>query len=138
MVGDRRPRVYLIGTGGSISFVGRERTDYINYSYDNQHLTIHELLDRVPEVNKWAEVRAEQFLNVGSTDVGPSHWLALAKRINAIFWEDPEAAGVAITHGTATLEETAYFLNLTVKGRNPVVVTGAMRPPPPAWAPTRM
>ena len=129
MAGDRRPRVYLIGTGGSISFVGRERTDYINYSYDNKHLTIHELLDRVPEVSRWAEVRAEQFLNVGSTDVGPSHWLALAKRINAIFREDPEAAGVAITHGTATLEETAYFLNLTVKGRNPVVVTGAMRPP---------
>ena len=129
MVGDRRPRVYLIGTGGSISFVGRERTDYINYSYDNKHLTIHELLDRVPEVNQWAEVRAEQFLNVGSTDVGPSHWLALGKRINAIFREDPEAAGVAITHGTATLEETAFYLNLTVKGRNPVVVTGAMRPP---------
>ena len=129
MAGDRRPRVYLIGTGGSISFVGRERTDYINYSYDNNHLTIHELLDRVPEVNQLAEVRAEQFLNVGSTDVGPSHWLALAKRINAIFREDPEATGVAITHGKATLEETAYFLNLTVKGRNPVVVTGAMRPP---------
>ncbi|MCH8108255.1 MAG: asparaginase [Chloroflexi bacterium] len=129
MAEERRPRVYLIGTGGSISFVGRERTDYINYSYDNKHLTIQELLDRVPEVNEWAEVRAEQFLNVGSTEVGPSHWLALAKRINTIFREDPEAAGVAITHGTATLEETAYFLNLTVKGRNPVVVTGAMRPP---------
>ena len=129
MAEERRPRVYLIGTGGSISFVGRERTDYINYSYDNKHLTIQELLDRVPEVSEWAEVRAEQFLNVGSTEVGPSHWLALAKRINTIFREDPEAAGVAITHGTATLEETAYFLNLTVKGRNPVVVTGAMRPP---------
>ena len=129
MAEDRRPRVYLIGTGGSISFVGRERTDYINYSYDNKHLTIQEMLDRVPEVNQWAEVRAEQFLNVGSTDVGPSHWLDLAKRINAIFREDPETAGVAITHGTATLEETAYFLNLTVKGGNPVVVTGAMRPP---------
>ena len=129
MAGDRRPRVYLIGTGGSISFVGRERTDYTNYSYDNKHLSIRELLDRVPEISGWAEVRAEQFLNVGSTDVGPSDWLALAKRINAIFREDPEAAGVAITHGTATLEETAYFLNLTVKGQKPVVVTGAMRPP---------
>ncbi|PKB72224.1 MAG: hypothetical protein BZY87_01440 [SAR202 cluster bacterium Io17-Chloro-G6] len=129
MVSERKPRVYLIGTGGSISFVGRERTDYTNYSYDNKHLTIQELLDRVPEVNQWADVRTEQFLNVGSTDVGPSDWLGLSKRINAIFREDPEAAGVAITHGTATLEETAYFLNLTVKGRKPVVVTGAMRPP---------
>ena len=129
MAEERRPRVYLIGTGGSISFVGRERTDYINASYDNQLPSIPEMLDRVTESMEWAEVRAEQFLNVGSTEVGPSHWLALAKRINTIFREDPEAAGVAITHGTATLEETAYFLNLTVKGRNPVVVTGAMRPP---------
>ena len=129
MVGQPRPRVYVIGTGGSISFVGRERTDFINYSYDNQHLTIQELLDRVPEVNEFAEVRAEQFLNLGSPDVLPSHWLELARRINQIFQEDPLAAGVAITHGTATLEETAYFLNLTVKSDKPVVITGAMRPP---------
>ncbi len=124
-----KPRVYVIGTGGSISFVGRERTDFTNYSYDNKHFTIEELLVRVPEVNQIAEIRAEQFLNLGSTDVLPSHWLGLAKRINEIFTQDPQAAGVAITHGTATLEETAYFLNLTVKSDKPVVVTGSMRPP---------
>lgn len=129
MSSDNKPRVYVIGTGGSISFVGAYRTDYINYSYGNKHLTIQELLDRVPEVNDFAEVRAEQFMNVGSTEVGPVHWLGLAKRINQVFREDPDAAGVAITHGTATLEETAYFLNLTVKSSKPVVVTGAMRPP---------
>jgi L-asparaginase len=121
--------VYVIGTGGSISFVGSYRTDYINYSYDNKHLTIQQLLDRVPEVNQIADVRAEQFLNLGSTEVLPSHWLELARRINQIFLEDAAAAGVAITHGTATLEETAYFLNLTVKSHRPVVVTGSMRPP---------
>ena len=129
MVRDTKPRVYVIGTGGSISFVGSYRTDYINYSYDNKHLTIQQLLDRVPEVNQIAEVRAEQFLNLGSTEVLPSHWLELARRINQIFREDAAAAGVAITHGTATLEETAYFLNLTVKSHRPVVVTGSMRPP---------
>ena len=129
MVGESRPRVYLIGTGGSISFVGRERTDFINYSYDNRHFTIQELLDRVPEVNQFAEVLPEQFLNLGSPDVLPSHWLELARRINQVFREDPRASGVAVTHGTATLEETAYFLNLTVKSDKPVVVTGAMRPP---------
>ena len=129
MTSHAKPRVYVIGTGGSISFVGAHRTDYINYSYDNKHLTIQELLNRVPEVNQFAEVRAEQFLNVGSTEVGPIHWLGLAKRINQIFREDSGVAGVAITHGTATLEETAYFLNLTIKSHRPVVVTGAMRPP---------
>ena len=129
MTTDTKPRVYVIGTGGSISFVGSHRTDYINYSYANKHLTIQELLDRVPEVNDFAEVRSEQYMNVGSTEVGPAHWLGLAKRINQVFREDPDAAGVAITHGTATMEETAYFLNLTVKSHKPVVVTGAMRPP---------
>jgi L-asparaginase len=126
---ESKPRVYLVGTGGSISFVGRTRTDYINYSYDGNHLTIDELLARVPEVQGFAEVKAEQFLNLGSTDVTPEHWLGLAKRINQIFHDDPDAAGVAVTHGTATLEETAYFLNLTVRSRKPVVLTGAMRPP---------
>ena len=129
MTSGSKPRVYLVGTGGSISFVGRTRTDYTNYSYDRKHLTIDELLARVPEVLEFAEVRTEQFLNLGSTDVTPEHWLGLAKRINQIFQDDPEAAGVAVTHGTATLEETAYFLNLTVKSSKPVVVTGAMRPP---------
>jgi L-asparaginase len=129
MVSGQKPKVYVIGTGGSISFVGDYRTDYINYSYKGQHLTIQELLDRVPEINDFAEVTSEQLINVGSTDVSPVHWLQLAKRINQIFAEDPEAAGIGITHGTATLEETAYFLNLTVKSHRPVVVTGAMRPP---------
>ncbi len=128
MASATKPRVYLIGTGGTISYVGTERTDYTNYSYHNNHLTIQEMLDRVPEAAASAEVLPEQYLNVGSTDVGPEHWLALAKRVNQIFREDPDAAGVAITHGTATLEETGYFLNLTVKSDKPVVVTGAMRP----------
>ena len=128
MVDNAKPRVYLIGTGGTISFVGDSRTDYINYSYQNNHLTIEQMLERLPEVHQFAEVKAEQLLNVGSTEVLPEHWLQLAQRVNQIFQQDPQAAGVAITHGTATLEETAYFLNLTVKSHKPVVVTGAMRP----------
>ena len=123
------PRVYLIGTGGSISFVGDSRTDYVDYNYYDRHLTIEELLARVPETAEFAEVLPEQYVNVGSGSVGPGHWLDLARRCNAIFRDDPAAAGIAITHGTATLEETAYFLNLTVKDRRPVVITGAMRPP---------
>lgn len=129
MVSSPKPRVYLIGTGGSISFIGDHRTDYVNYSYHNRHLTIEQLLERVPEAAAIAEVLPEQLLNVGSANILPSHWLQLARRINEIFAQDPAAAGVAVTHGTATLEETAYFLNLTVKSHRPVVITGAMRPP---------
>ena len=129
MTTDQKPRVYLIGTGGSISFIGDFRTDYTNYSYRNRHLTIEQMLNSIPEAGEFAEVLPEQLVNVGSANILPSHWLQLARRINDIFALDQGAAGVAITHGTATLEETAYFLNLTVKDRRPVVVTGAMRPP---------
>jgi L-asparaginase type II len=124
-----RPRVYLIGTGGSISSVGGSRTDLINYNYADRHLSIGEMLARIPEIAEIADVRAEQFLNVYGGDVSPSSWLDLARRINRIFREDADTAGVVVTHGTSTLEETAYFLNLTVKSTKPVVVTGAMRPP---------
>ena len=125
----KRPKIYVIGTGGTISFMGDDRMDYINYSYGNSHLTIGEMLARVPEINEIAEIEAYQLINVGSTDVGPEHWVQLSSHVNKILQSDTDVAGIAITHGTATLEETAYFLNLTVKSQLPVVVTGAMRPP---------
>ena len=124
-----RPRVYLIGTGGSISSIGESRTDLIDYNHADRHLSIEEMAARVPEAAAHAEIRTEQFLNVYGGDVSPAQWLALARRINQIFREDPAATGIVVTHGTSTLEETAYFLNLTVKSAKPVVVTGAMRPP---------
>jgi len=123
-----KPVVHVIGTGGSISSIGSSRTDFLDYSYGDRHHTIQEMLARVPEVNDIATIVSEQLTNVGSGELAPAHWLALAQRINAIFREAPETAGVAIAHGTATLEDTAYFLNLTVKTSRPVVVTGAMRP----------
>lgn len=125
----KSPRVYVIGTGGSISCIGESRLDLLNYNYADRHLTIDEMLARIPEVRDVADIRAEQFSNVYGGDLGPANWLELARRINAIFRADPDAAGVVVTHGTATLEETAYFLNLTVKSSKPVVVTGSMRPP---------
>ncbi len=129
MTYEKLPRVYLFGTGGTISFVGESRTDFANYSYRGRQLTIQEMLARVPEAESLVEVLPEQVINVGSTEVYPEHWITLANRINEAFASDPSAAGVAVTHGTATLEETAYFLNLTVRDPRPVVVTGAMRPP---------
>lgn len=123
-----KPLVHVIGTGGSISGIGESRTDFIDYGYADRHYTIEEMLRRLPEIDEFAIVRAEQFLNVYSGEISPAQWAGLARRVNAIFRDEPDTAGVAITHGTATLEETAYFLNLTVKSRKPVVLTGAMRP----------
>lgn len=123
------PRVRLIATGGSIAGVGPHRLDYILYPELGKHISIEESLARVPEVKEIAEVQAENLISVGSTAVGPPEWLAMADRVNQIFRDDTEVTGVAMTHGTATLEETAYFLHLTVKSDKPMVITGAMRPP---------
>ncbi|MEE8442343.1 MAG: asparaginase [Dehalococcoidia bacterium] len=122
------PKVQILATGGTISGVGRHRLDYVAYGETGQHLTIQELLARVPEVTQVARVEAEQFANVGSPALTPQHWLELAQRINQGFRSDPDLSGVVVTHGTATMEETGYFLNLTVKDPRPVVLTGAMRP----------
>lgn len=122
------PVVHVIGTGGSISCIGESRIDFIDYGYADRHYTIEQMLARVPEVGRFASVRCEQFANVYGGELSPALWLGLARRVNTILREVPETAGVAITHGTSTLEETAYFLNLTVKSPKPVVVTGAMRP----------
>jgi L-asparaginase len=88
-----------------------------------------ELVDAVPEVKQYAAVKVEQVSNKGSNDINLGDWITLAKRVRAIFAEAPKVSGVVVTHGTATLEETAYFLNLTVKDERPVIVVGAQRPP---------
>ena len=124
-----KPTVRVIGTGGSIAGVGPDRMDFILYPEIGDHITIQQSLDRVPEIQEIANVRSEDLVSVGSTAIGAAEWLGLARRINQIFRDEPDVAGVAITHGTATLEETSYFLHLTIKSSKPVVITGAMRPP---------
>jgi L-asparaginase type II len=123
-----KPVVHVIGTGGSISAIGVDRVDLLNYTYGGRHFSIQDMIARVPEIGDIATVRAEQAANVSSGELSPTNWLQIARRINEIFAKAPETSGVAVTHGTATLEETAYFLNLTVKSQKPVTVTGAMRP----------
>ena len=123
------PTVHIIATGGSIAGVGPDRMDYIRYPELGKHLTIEQNLARVPEIGDNFEIIAENLVSVGSTAIGPADWIALTERIHAIVRDEPDTAGIVITHGTATLEETAYFLHLAVKTDKPVVVTGAMRPP---------
>ncbi|HZR23745.1 MAG TPA: asparaginase [Vicinamibacterales bacterium] len=121
-----KPLVYVLSTGGTISGRGDTSTNLTDYRSGS--VLGEQLVAGVPEIRQVADVKVEQIANVSSTDITPAIWLTLAKRINAIFTQDPTAAGVVITHGTNTLEETAYFLNLTVKHDKPVVLVGSMRP----------
>jgi L-asparaginase len=120
------PKVLILATGGTIAATGSSATDLTNYRPGV--LPAEELLNAVPQVNKYADVRVEQALNIASYDLTVNDWLSLAKRINQVFRTDKQLAGIVITHGTSVLEETAYFLNLTVKDPRPVVVVGSMRP----------
>lgn len=120
-----RPVVWVLSTGGTIAGQGASSTNLIEY---RPGLLGEQLVANVPEIRNVADVRVEQIANVGSPAITTLIWLRLAHRINAIFASDPKVAGVVITHGTNTLEETAYFLNLTVKDDRPVVLVGAMRP----------
>jgi len=126
---DARPVVHVIGTGGSISALGSDRLDFTRYVELARRLEVDEMLTRIPEAGQVAEVRAEDLLRVGSPSIGPAEWLLLGGRIDALLNGANPPHGVVITHGTATLEETGYFLHLTVKSDCPVVLTGAMRPP---------
>ena len=86
-----------------------------------------QLVRAIPELAKYADLQVEEFSRVASSQMTPAHWLRLAKRINAGFRADPGLRGMVITHGTDTMEETAFFLNLTVRDARPVVVVGSMR-----------
>ena len=124
-----RPSVQILATGGSIAGLGPDRLDFTRYPELGKKLSVEQMLARIPEAEALAEVKAENVLRVGSPSIGPVQWLQLAARIHALLSGTRPPDGIVITHGTATLEETAYFLHLTVKSERPVVVTGAMRPP---------
>ncbi len=122
------PKVAVIGTGGTISGIGASSLDLYDYGTDGRFMHVDELLARVPELSQAAEIVPIPYKNINSTGVGPEDWLALAALTRRAVADTPDLAGIVITHGTASLEETAYFLQLTVKVAVPVVVVGAMRP----------
>ena len=111
------PTVRLIGTGGTIS------------SRQGSRLSAAELVGLVPSLDQYVQAETEQFTNLPSSELAVNDWLALAQRVNRLLDERPALAGVVVANGTDTLEETAYFLHLTVRHTRPVVVVGSMRPP---------
>src|SRR6266853_919136 len=122
------PRIAVIGTGGTISSLGDGSLDVLDYPEFGQKLTCEALLDRFPETRLVADPVPITFRQVGSTAIGPAEWLELRALIHRLAADDPGLAGFVIPHGTATLEETAFFLNLTLGIRQPVVLVGAQRP----------
>lgn len=121
-----RPVVWVLATGGTISGGGASSTSLTEYQAGA--FSGEELVAAVPALADHATVRVEQIANVGSPNITFDDWLTIARRIDEVFRNDPNTAGVVITHGTNTLEETAYFLNLTVHHDRPVVLVGAQRP----------
>jgi L-asparaginase len=121
-----KPIVYVLSTGGTIAGSGSSSTDLSNYKPGA--ILGEQLVRAVPQIAQIADVRVEQIVNIPSHDITIANWLTLAQRIQRIIAETPAVAGFVITHGTNTLEETAYFLNLTVRSDKPVVLVGSMRP----------
>lgn len=121
------PRVGLILTGGTINSVGADRLDLAWYIEEGKRLGNGELLAQIPELSNIAAVQEIPFRRLPSQALVDTDWLDLVRKIHEIFDQD-EADGIVITHGTNTLEETAYFLNLTLKTDKPVVIVGSMRP----------
>jgi L-asparaginase len=123
-----RPKVAFIGTGGTIASLGSGPLDLQEYASTGKMMQADELLARWPETALVADVFAVPYRAVPSPLIGFAEWKDLALLCGKLVGDHPDLAGIVIGHGTATLEETAYFLDLTVKVSVPVVVVGSQRP----------
>lgn len=118
-----KPTIYILATGGTIAGSGSGALDT---SYTSGTVTVDKLIAAVPDINKIATIKGEQISQIGSQEMNNEVWLKLGKRVNELL-NSGKADGIVITHGTDTMEETAYFLNLVVKSDKPIVMVGAMR-----------
>ncbi len=118
------PRILILATGGTIAGVANANSPT---GYDAGKVSANALVDAVPSIRQLADVKVEQFCNIASQDMTDAIWIGLAKRINKAFDEE-KYVGVVVTHGTDTMEETAFFLEHTVVSNRPVVLTGSVRP----------
>ncbi|MBU6140766.1 MAG: type II asparaginase [Proteobacteria bacterium] len=116
--------IVVLATGGTIAGEGESA---VGSKYEPGKVGIDQVIKNIPGITKLAEIKAEQVMQIASQDMTSESWLKIAKRVNEVLSQN-SVDGVVITHGTDTLEETAYFLNLVVKSKKPVVLVGAMRP----------
>jgi len=123
-----KPKVAFIGTGGTISSLGAHPLDLHDYGVQNNRMEADAILAMFPDVQRVADVVPVRYRAIPSTQIDFVDWKALVLLCDRLVVEHPDLAGIVIGHGTATIEETAYFLSLTVKVNIPVVVTGAQRP----------
>jgi L-asparaginase len=119
-----KPRIKVLATGGTIAGAQASSSEV---GYKSGTFSVDDLIKAVPQLKDLADLTGEQVANIGSQTMNHEVWLKLAKRVNEVL-KDNSTDGVVITHGTDTLEETAYFLSLVVKSDKPVVLVGSMRP----------
>lgn len=117
------PRIAVLGMGGTIA-----ATAAAGLEYQSGRRTVDQVLSGLPDIFDWAAITPEQVASVGSQSIDYGNWAALSQRVQDLV-SGGQIDGVVVTHGTDTLEETAYFLSLTVRSEVPIVLTGAMRPP---------
>lgn len=124
LAAEEKPGIVILATGGTIAGSADTGTQA---GYTSGQVGVEVLLEAVPQISDIARVTGEQIANVGSQDMTDEIWLKLAARVNEL-QGDAEVDGIVITHGTDTIEETAYFLHLVANGSKPIVMTAAMRP----------
>jgi L-asparaginase len=112
---DKLPLIKVVATGGTIANTPSGR------------LHAGEVAEAIPQLKKVARLEVEEVIRVGSSAITVENWLTLARRINEILAREPEVKGIVVTHGSNTVEETAYFLSLTIKTEKPIVLTAAQR-----------
>ena len=119
-----KPKIKVLATGGTIAGAQASTSEV---GYKSGTFSVDDLIKAVPTLKDLADLSGEQVANIGSQTMNHEVWLKLAKRVNEVL-KDKDTDGVVITHGTDTLEETAYFLSLVVKSDKPVILVGSMRP----------